>query len=145
MTLDPDADRWDLPIVGFRVSQIWFSGQLYVIAENDRSGWTLADFPKPIPSTKIGFGGPFIYRSPVLEHALDARAPWATLVPVLELRGSRVASATADRQGQLNVVFEDGTSLSAGPDERYENWDLAGPESLILAAPPGGGDPRIAH
>jgi hypothetical protein len=145
MVLDPDAERWELPLVGFRVSDIWFSGQLYVIAYDDRSGWTFADFPKGAPRTQVAFGGAFVFTSSQkVDVHLDAAQPWETLVPVLALRGVRITSAIADRQAALEIVFDDGSSLRAGPDDHYENWEIAGPDALNLVSPPGGGDPRIA-
>jgi len=145
MELDPDADRWDLPIVGFRVYDIWFSGRLYVIAYGENSGLTLADFPKVPLRTQIAFGGPFVLSLPDgAEHYLDAAEPWETLVTVLGLRGACIASAQTDRGGILRIHFENGSSLVAGPHPQYENWEVAGPGALYLVVPPGGGDPRVA-
>jgi hypothetical protein len=141
VALDPDADGWQLPIVGFEVCDVWFSGQLYVIAYGD------GDLKRglPAPRTQIALGGPFLLRSSDgNEHRLNAEEPWDTLVPVLSLRHAHVVAAAATRNGALGIRFEDGSALSAEPDPHYENWAMSGPEGLNLVAPPGGGDPRIS-
>ena len=142
MALDPDADVWQLPIVGFEVIDVWFSAQLYVIAYGEGRDTSLGVAP---PRTQIALGGPFLLRSADgSDQRLNAEEPWDTFVPVLSLRGTRVVAATATRSGALDVRFDDGSTLSAGPDPRYENWEMSGPDGLHLVAPPGGGDPRIS-
>jgi hypothetical protein len=139
---DPNADFWPLPIVGFEVQEVWFSGQLYVIAYGEGG-----DMRRGLqaPRTQIALGGAFLLRSSEgVEHRLDGGDSWETLVPVLGLRRARVVEATADREGVLEIRFEDGSAISAGPDPQYENWEISGPAGLNLAAPPGGGDPRIS-
>ncbi len=142
MELDPNADSWQLPIVGFEVIEIWFSGIVYVVAygQGDPTRGIAA------PNTKIGLGGAFVLRAADgVEHRLDGSEPWSTLTPLLSLRHSEICSACADRESVLRIEFSDGAVISAGPDPQYENWDLQGPDGLWLVAPPGGGDPRITH
>jgi hypothetical protein len=93
MPLDPDANEWDLPIRGFLVTDVRFSGELYVIAYGEGADSAL---PKGPPRTQIRLGGPFgLSLSGGIEHRLNAEDPWDTLVPVLALRAARVAFATA--------------------------------------------------
>jgi hypothetical protein len=145
MALDAAADEWNLPIRGFRVTDVWLSGELCVIAYEDESEWAMADSPKGPASHSDKHRRPvrpdpcWWRRAPPQRAGPpgDARAgPWAP--------AARVKQASVNRRGILRVDF-DGSSLVAGPDQRYENWGLAGPGALILACPPGGGDPRIAH
>ena len=144
MTLDDDAESWDVPIVGYLVDQVWFSGRLYFIACDPASGWTVADLPQPIPTTKVAVGGTFTFTSSEgVEHSLDGGAPWAALVPVLELRRVRIDSARVDRRGTLQIGFANGAVLVVAPVDRFENWELVGPGTLWLAGTPGGGDPRL--
>ena len=141
MTLDPDADVWHLPVIGLQVVDVWFSGELYVIA------YGKGDLKRalPAPRTQIRLGGAFLLRTADgIEHRLNAAEPWSTLVPVLALRHAHIAAATADRNGVLDLRFDDGSVLSADPDPHYENWEISGPDALNLVSPPGGGDPRIS-
>jgi hypothetical protein len=75
------------------------------------------------------------------EHRLNAEEAWSTLVPVLALRHAHIVAATADRTGVLDIAFDDGSAISAGPDpnSNYENWGIAGPATLKLVAKPSGG------
>jgi len=135
-----DPEEWRLPIDGFEVTDVWFSGQLYVIA------YGVGDVRRGVaaPRTQIALGGPFRLRTADgRKHDLDAGESWGTLVPVLSLRHARVTAATGNRTGSLVVTFDDGSELSVEPDPRYENWELNGPGALHLVSPPGGGDPRV--
>jgi hypothetical protein len=124
-----------------RFSRSGFSGQIYLIAYGDHA----ARFPVEAPRTQIALGGDFTFRNADdAELQLSATNPWETLVPLLALRHHRVANATTDELGALRVTFDNDSTLFVGPHARYENWQLSGPGSLILVAPPGGGDPRIA-
>jgi hypothetical protein len=140
--LDPNADSWELPVVGFAVTDIWFSGQVYVTA------YGRGDATKGIatPTARITLGGAFVLRSADgAEHRLSAEDAWITLTPLFSLRHSSIDRAIADRTGSLRVEFEDAASLWVGPHPRYENWEFTGPDGLYLVAPPGGGDPRISN
>jgi hypothetical protein len=140
-----DVNEWRLPIEGYEVTDVWFSGQLSVIAY-DSANHSKRGIAVPGEHTRIAFGGPFRLRTAHgHEHDLNAEEPWDTLIPVLALRHHHVIAATATRTGSLVVSFDDGAALSAEPDPRYENWELSGPGNIYLVAPPGGGDPRIAH
>jgi hypothetical protein len=43
-----------------------------VIAYNDKSGWTLRDFPSPVPRMRLRFSGAFVYASAGVQRSLDA-------------------------------------------------------------------------
>jgi hypothetical protein len=135
MGLNIHAEQWDFPIVGFEVLEVRFSGQLHIVAYGDDGG------PGRAASwSSIAYGGSFTLdlndRDPL--H-LDASGPWTKVVPVLELRHARVASATAFRNGQLEIRFDDGSALIAESDSDYENWEINGPDALNVVAQPGGG------
>jgi hypothetical protein len=95
---------------------------------------------------RIAFGGGFTYVNEFGVskefHAEDD--PWDSLTSLLRLRHHLVVFAVADSLSNLEIRFDDTSSLSAGPDEDYENWSIVGPGDLHLVAVPGGGDPRIA-
>lgn len=131
---DPDSEVLELPIVGFEVIDIWFSGQMYVVA------YGAMGFGEPGGRTQIALAGPFRLRSSDgTEHRLDAAEAWSTLVPVLAFRHACIVAATADRSGVLDIAFDDGSVLTAGPAPMYENWQVAGPTTLNLLALPSGG------
>ena len=140
MSPDPVVDLGHLPIVGFEVLEIWFSGQVYVIAYGEARDTGEA---KPALRAQIALGGAFALRSADgTEQQLNAEDPWETLTPLLRLRHASIASASADRAAVLQIGFADGTTLSVQPDPHYENWEVSGPGFQIVA-PPGGGDPLI--
>jgi len=47
--LDANADSWELPVAGFAVTDIWFSGQVYVTAyrRGDATKGSLSVGPHP--------------------------------------------------------------------------------------------------
>jgi hypothetical protein len=140
VSLSDDLPVWDLPIAGFEVIEVRFSGQIYVVAYGAGQG-----IGRPAPCTQIAFGGLFRLQTPGgAEKKLDAEADWHSLISLLDLRHLRIATARVDRHSNLSVTFDGGWSLTAGPHEMYENWAVTGPEHLNLVAMPGGGDPRIA-
>jgi Family of unknown function (DUF6188) len=141
MSIDADPEQWALPIVGFEVLQVWFSGETYLIVYGTKTDAAVTE----APHAQLSFGGAFRLLEPNgTLHFLDGGGPWEALVQVLSLRHAVIESATADRQGHLVVRFEPGFVITAEPDPQYEAWGMSGPGSLILACPPGGGDPRIS-
>jgi hypothetical protein len=54
-----------------------------------------------------------------------------------------IASAVADRTGWLTVRFDSGARLEAGPDGHYENWELVGPNGILIVGLPSGGEPAV--
>ena len=131
---------WDLPLAGFLVTDVWFSGRIGVVAyETRRKGdWNA-------PRATLWFGGPFTFQDrDGRTHNLDAGDPWDSLTPLFGLRYEYIESAEANDSSQINVRFGRGVLLSAGPTPQYENWELSGPNGLNLVGMPGGGDPRIS-
>jgi len=140
VSLHEDRPYWDLPIIGFEVLEVMFSGRLAVFAYGE--GGSPGD---PAPRTQIALGGPFIFVTPGGEQQhLDGGGDWQNLTGLLCLRGSRVETAQAARDGGLIITFDNLAGLVAAPDAKYENWEISGPGRLNLVSPPGGGDPRIA-
>jgi hypothetical protein len=141
MTSGDETDHWALPMVGFEVLQVWFSGETYLTAYGTKTDKTLTE----APHARISLSGPFRLREPTgTPHFLDGGGSWGTLVPLLSLRHAVIESAVADLEGCLVVKFRQGYLLTAEPDPGHEAWGISGPGSLILACPPGGGDPRIS-
>lgn len=139
MDLDSDAEIWQLPIIGFEVLEVWFSGELYLTAYGDRAGKR----EDAAPITRIRLGGPFTYQAEDgTDHRIVGDGPWSEAIPLLDLRRAKITEATADRHGNLALRFSNGSAIFAAPDPQYENWGLSGPGRLSLYAPPGGGDPR---
>jgi hypothetical protein len=134
VTGDGNGDSLTLPVDGFEVCDVWFSGQLYVIAYGARDTSGAAEAPR----TQLALGGAFTFREANgREHRLNAEEPWEALVPILSLRHKTVASAVATRRGVLNVVFDDGSAIVVASDPRYENWEMTGPGALLVVCTPG--------
>lgn len=140
MSLTDRGLYWDLPIIGFEVLQVLFSGRLAI------SAYGQAFTGEAAPTTQISLGGPFVYVTPESEELhLDASGDWQYLTPMLGLRGARIVQAQAGHESNLLITFENPlVALIVVPDAKYENWEISGPGRLNLVSPPGGGDPRIA-
>jgi hypothetical protein len=131
---------WDLPIIGYQVATVEFSGRIGVVAYGTRS-----EGERFAPSARLCFGGSFVLSDQAgTRHNLNAEFGWEALTGLLNLRHRTVVSAVADDDSHIEVTFDDGSKLIAGPDPAYENWELDGPRGLNLVAMPGGGDPRIS-
>jgi Family of unknown function (DUF6188) len=130
---------WSAPVSGFAITDVRFSGQVHITAYGSR-----AEGEKGSPRTTITLGGDFILLDRFgAEHRLDAEDPWDTLTPLFTLRHDRIASAIADRRGWLIVEFESAARLAIGPNGNYENWQLMGPNGILIVGLPGGGEPAV--
>jgi hypothetical protein len=129
----PDFTGWTVPMVGFQLVDIWPSGETYLIF-----------YGPGAPRVQFRFGGDAEFCQPDgTSVILDGGAAWESLVPLFRLRHGFIDLVTVGWDGRIQLRFDDGSSLSAGPDPAYESWELAGPGDLMLVCPPGGGDPRI--
>jgi hypothetical protein len=141
MTSSEESVRWTLPVQGFQVIAVEFGGEIRVHMSGPRpSGERFA------AAMRIAFGGSFTYVTEFgISNELHAENDsWDSMTPLLRLRHHLVVSAVTDSSSNVEIRFDDTSSLSAGPDEDYENWSIVGPGDLHLVAVPGGGDPRIA-
>jgi Family of unknown function (DUF6188) len=128
--------HWQLPIVNYELLEIWLSGETYLILYGTDTNGGRAQF-------NIG-GAATLNRpnSPPLK--LDGSGPWAAWTPLFDLRHHKLTQATVAADGELSLTFDEGSHLTVSSNNKYENGGLSGPADLILACPPGGGDPRIA-
>jgi hypothetical protein len=141
MTSSEESVRWTLPVQGFQVIVVEFGAEIRIQMFGPRpSGERFAT------SLRISFGGAFTYVTEfgVSQEFHSERDSWDSMTPLLGLRHRLVVSAVADSLSNVQIRFDDSSSLSAGPDEKYENWAIIGPGDLHLVAVPDGGDPRIA-
>lgn len=58
--------------------------------------------------------------------------------PVRRLVGQRIAAATVNTIGALQISFDDGTTLNVQPDDAYEAWNVSGPRGALTVCMPGG-------
>jgi hypothetical protein len=78
-----------------------------------------------------------------VERATDPDEP-EQLAPLLTLVGRSIETLTVTRGAELLLTFSDGTVLYAGPDPRYEAWQVQGGgglEGLSYVSRPGGPSP----
>jgi hypothetical protein len=131
------GEHWELPVVGFKLLEIWLSGETYLVFYDTTTG-------KDNGRAMFNIGGPASLGRPdgtIVELDGDV---WTAWTPMFYLRYHRLAQATVTAGSILRLAFDEGTTLTVGVDDTLENWGLSGPGDLILVCPPGGGDPRIA-
>ncbi len=127
------STTWDVPLAGFVVTDIWFSGHIRVIASKPSGGGG-----NPLQA-KIWFGGPLTFRDESGRvHDLDAGGAWEFLIALFELRHQVIESAVADEASQIQICFELGQFLAAETHPQDENWGLLGPDGLNLVGMPAG-------
>jgi hypothetical protein len=140
MSQSKEFTEWELPIAGFQVYEVGFGGRIDFTAYGRRRENEVS-----APSMRLSIGGKFHYvDSDGNRHTFDAQESWQSLTPLLDLRHRVVDSASADSRSHIEILFDDGSTLDTGPDGKYENWEVVGPDGLNLVGMPGGGDPRIS-
>jgi hypothetical protein len=133
MALKEHTEGWLVPVGGYELLTVQFSGRLSLTVYGDGG-----------KDCTIALEGPFTLRTADgYDHRFDAEQDWPQLTPVLSLRHDRVTELRVSRDGRLDVAFDSGGALQAPPDPHYESWEITGPDDLNLVCPPGGGDPRI--
>lgn len=78
-----------------------------------------------------------------VERLTDPDEP-EQLAPLLTLVGRWIETVTVTQRAELLATFSDGTVIYAGPDTRYEAWQVQGGgalEGVSYVARPGGGVP----
>src|SRR5690349_218356 len=66
------------------------------------------------------------------EHSLNAEDDRRLLAPALACFGMTVAHAYAWKSCQLELAFTDGTRIEAEPHDRYEAWQVRGPDNVLI-------------
>jgi hypothetical protein len=139
MELSVSPEGWQIPVVGWTVIEVTFSGQTYITAYGDKS-----EGEREAPTTVITLAGKFTFTdSSGSEHHLIGDGAWEPLTPLMSLRHSRITSAAADRQSRLVVTFDTGAMLDIGSGEHYENWQLTAPDGILIVGLPGGNEPAV--
>jgi hypothetical protein len=57
---------------------------------------------------------------------------------LFNLRYHRVADAIVTSEGEVKVTFDEGISIAARPDGKYENWAFSGVGLNLVCRPSGG-------
>jgi uncharacterized protein DUF6188 len=83
--------------------------------------------------TEVVIGGPFVVRADGVTHRLDPRRTDA-LGPLLSLFPGSLRWLWTSADGVLTAVFENGATLTVGPDPLREAWSVGS-----LYCPPTGG------
>jgi hypothetical protein len=120
-------DHWELlPLVGRAVTRCLVDHAFAL------------QFWSPETEFELRIEGPFTLRQPDGEELSLMPEETPSLGPALRLLRREVSSARAHKDGRLEVLFSDGSSLSVGPDQHYEAWELAGSGQRLVSTP--GGD-----
>jgi len=125
----PDEGPWELPIEGYEVLMVTFAFPIDIVAYGDAGACAQIRLAGEFRLTEPGRAARFFDAS---------KQPWEELTAVLSLRRDRIKSAIAGMDAQLNVVFDSGVLIEAGPDGSYENWEISGPGFQLIATPGGG-------
>jgi Family of unknown function (DUF6188) len=71
------------------------------------------------------------------EHKLDPGVR-ASLGPVLDLFPDELITAEVDHQATLRLRLASGASLEVPADDRFEAWQVNGPDGFLVVCTPGG-------
>ena len=117
-------DRWLLPLSGRSVERLCFDFAVTLIFGDD---------------LQLRIEQPFVVEGPDGRETLFVPGGDADrLAPVVTLARREVTRAEAFKDGHLEIIFSDGTSLGVPPDEGFEAWELVGPGGLRTVSLPGG-------
>jgi Family of unknown function (DUF6188) len=120
-------DHWDLlPLVGRAVTRCLVDHAFGL------------QFWSPEAEIELRIEGPFTLREAGGEELSLVPEETTSLGPALRLFRREVSSARAHKDGRLEVIFTDGSTLSVGPDQKYEAWELTGSGQRLVSTP--GGD-----
>lgn len=50
-----------------------------------------------------------------------------------------IEHASCDERGELVLVFRSGATIRVPPGEKYEAWEVCGPDGMLIVSMPGGG------
>ena len=131
VVLSPDEHRWSL--TGHRVTQLSVD-----LASVRFQTWTLQ------ASAEVRLAAPFTLREPDgVERTIDPGEA-EQVAPLLSLLGRAIDLVVVGRSGHLELVFGEGSVITAAPHPRVDAWELQGGgafEGMAYRCGPGGGSP----
>ncbi|WP_274917401.1 DUF6188 family protein [Streptomyces sp. WZ-12] len=65
-------------------------------------------------------------------------SPGEAAIHLVGMNQTTISSATAAPDGELTVVFDDGSALTVAADPDYEAWGTVGPKGERVTCMPGG-------
>lgn len=79
----------------------------------------------------------FTYRTAAgVEHRLDPEGDPVLLGPVLALARAEGREVIAWKSGALDISFADGGSITVGPGDQYEAWQVSGRDGFLIVSKP---------
>ena len=126
--------RWVFPVAGGEVTQVRidFAFGLVIETFDDRSA-----------VTNVRISTTFEYTDQAGTRSFDPERT-AELASLITLHKAVVEEGHAVKDGHLVLRFSDGRSITAGPHDQYEAWDVTGHlppikrEFRVIAVPSGG-------
>lgn len=121
-------DAWEIPLGGREVTQCQIDYAVtLVLGDADGSFYVTIEQPFWLAAS-----------SERDEVMLVPEGPSEALGPALALLHESVARAVAYKDGRLEMDFVEGAKLRVPVGEKFEAWNLVGPDGLRLVSLPGG-------
>ena len=117
---------WDLPLAGFEVLQMTFAYPIDLVAYGPDGVTAILRFHGSLALIERG--------GATLELGAS-KDSWGVLSTLLSLRHDRLRSVRADDRGLLVVAFGSGRRIEARSTDRYENWQVTGPDFQLITLP----------
>ena len=119
------GDHWELPLAGRTVTRCLVDHAFGL------------QFWSPAAELELRIEGPFCLREPDGSEQAMEPEEIRSLAPALHLFQRKVSSARAYKDGRLEVLFTDGSSLRVVPAEQYEAWEMFGGGQRLVSSPGG--------
>lgn len=120
-------DRWEIQAGARPITQCCVDFG-FVVMSTDQDG-----------TLEIRIEGPFVWQLGTGQPVkIDPEAETTEIGPALALFGRAIDRLTAMKDGALEILLTDGSSVAVPASETYEAWSIAGPRGSRIISTPGG-------